>query len=95
VSQRKRLRILIVDDHDLLRMSLSIFFETQEDMLVVGEASDGQQAVQLASQLRPDVIIMDRKMPHLDGVTATHRIKQAHPSIHILILMSDASEEQR
>jgi len=69
------IRILIVDDHQMVRQGLRTFLELQDDFQVVGEASDGQAAVDLVSQLAPDVVLMDLVMPRLDGIAATQRVK--------------------
>lgn len=70
----QKIRILLVDDHPLVRQGLRMFIELQEDMQVVGEASTGAQAVELAAHLQPDVILLDLVMPGMDGVEATRRI---------------------
>jgi two-component system, NarL family, response regulator LiaR len=95
MSDREHIRILIVDDHDLLRMGLIIFLEALEQLVVVGEAVNGLEAVQLALQLHPDVVLIDIRMPKLDGITATRRIKQANPRICVFILTNDEDDEQR
>ena len=82
------IRVLIVDDHEILRMGLAIFVETQDDFLLVGEAENGQQAVELCDQLQPDVVLMDIMMPVMDGITATQIIMQKHPEIAVLMLTS-------
>jgi DNA-binding NarL/FixJ family response regulator len=68
------IRVLIVDDHAVVRRGLRTFLELQDDIDVVGEAGDGAQAIRLAEELRPDVVLMDVRMPVLDGVEATKRI---------------------
>jgi DNA-binding NarL/FixJ family response regulator len=80
------LRIVIADDHDLLRMGLTIFIEYQESMVLVGEAQDGAEIVVVAAKTVPDVLLMDLNMPLLDGVSAIRQIKQANPSIQIIVL---------
>ena len=88
-----RTRILIADDHALVRMGLSTLLSTQPDMEVVAAAEDGESAVRLALQLRPDVIIMDYMMPALDGAAATERILKDLPQAKIIILTSYITAE--
>jgi len=82
----KKITILLVEDHVVVRESIRQFLEREEKLEVVGEAGDGEEAVQMASQLKPDVIIMDISMPKLNGIEATKRIKALQPSVAILIL---------
>lgn len=82
----KKITILLVEDHVVVRESIRQFLEREEKLEVVGEAGDGEEAVQMASQLKPDVIIMDISMPKLNGIEATKRIKALQPSATILIL---------
>jgi DNA-binding NarL/FixJ family response regulator len=79
-------KILLVDDHLVVRMGLSLMISRQGDMKLVGEAENGEQAVVLAGELQPDVIIMDLQMPIMDGATATQKILVENPSARILIL---------
>ena len=81
-----KIRILIADDHLIVRMGLSLLISRQKDMTLVGEAENGEAAVRLAAETRPDVIIMDIQMPILNGTAATRRILSAHPEARILIL---------
>ena len=83
-----KIRILIADDHSLMRVGLNALFSHQEDMTVIGEACDGLQAVQMAEELDPDVVVMDLKMPKLDGAEATRRILDVSPNAKIFILTS-------
>ena len=81
-----KIRILIVDDHQSFREVLKALFALQTDMEVVGEAQNGQEAIELSRKLRPDVILMDVKMPVMDGVEATRRILAETPDRKILAL---------
>ncbi len=79
-------RILIADDHPLLREALCQVLSKEQDMEVVGKASDGEEVVIMASQLKPDIVIMDIIMPKFDGIEASKKIKTTAPNIAILIL---------
>lgn len=82
------IRIMIVDDQDLVRRGLSLFFSAFDDLELVAEAANGQQAVQLCDEIKPDVILMDLMMPEMDGITATRIIRQKHPTIQVIALTS-------
>ncbi len=79
-------RILLVDDHQVLREGLRALLEKQEGMAVVGEAGDGRKALQLVRDLQPDIVIMDVNMPGLDGIDATRLIAHEHPNTRVLVL---------
>ena len=83
-----KLKILIVDDHAIVRDGLAAILKFQKDMTVVGEADDGQSAIQKARELRPDIILMDLMMPNMNGTDATAAIKRILPNAQILILTS-------
>jgi len=85
-------RILIVDDHALFRDGLKMLINHESDMEVVGEAENGQRAVAQAHELHPDIILMDIKMPVMDGVEATRRIVTEMPDIKILALSMYSSD---
>lgn len=80
------LRMLIADDHPLVRSGLRALLAAAEDMEVVGEAATGEEAVTLAASLQPDVIVMDLRMPGINGIEATRRLVQANPQIRILVV---------
>ena len=80
------LRILIADDHAILRQGLKLLIESQPDMQVVGEAADGKAALELAAEVTPDVVVMDISMPHMNGLTATRSLKQKQPHITVVAL---------
>ncbi len=82
----KKIRILLVDDHTLMRAGIRALLEKQNDMKVAGEAADGQEALQKVAKLRPDVVLMDIAMPGMDGTEATKQIKSQYPSVQILAL---------
>jgi two-component system response regulator NreC len=89
----QKIAILIADDHTLLRSGIRALLEDEPDMVVVGEANDGREAVRLASQLKPNVILMDIAMPLLNGLEATRQIKREHPEINVLVLTMYDHEE--
>jgi len=80
------MRILIADDHAIVRQGLKSLIESHGDMEVVGEAEDGQTAVRLAQELSPDVIVMDVTMPDMNGVEATRQVRQQNPNIKVVVL---------
>ena len=82
------IRVLLVDDHAVVRSGLSFFLSTTNDIEVVGEAADGEQALRLCAQLQPDVVLMDMVMPRMDGFTAMQQIRQRYPAIRVLALTS-------
>ncbi|HMF75364.1 MAG TPA: response regulator transcription factor [Bryobacteraceae bacterium] len=82
----RKLRIVLVDDHAMVRKGFSLILNQEPDMEVIAEAGTGPEAVRLAKELRPDVIIMDIAMPEMTGVEATRRIREANPASQILIL---------
>ena len=80
------IRVLVADDHPLFRDGLRVMLESVDDVEVLGEAATGEEAVALAISLRPDVVLMDVKMPGINGIEATRRVVQAHPEIQVLML---------
>jgi len=82
----QRIRILVCDDHPVVRSGLRGMIQSQPDLEVIAEADEGARAVALASRFQPDIVLMDLRMPGMDGVTATAAIKERHPGIHVLIL---------
>ena len=85
---KPKIRILIADDHKLMRMGLVSLFNVQKDMTVIGEAEDGEQAIRMASELRPDIVIMDLMMPKVNGADATAAILAENPKIGVVVLSS-------
>ncbi|MFI9210460.1 response regulator [Streptomyces sp. NPDC053253] len=80
------IRILVVDDQQLVRMGLRMLFEQAQDIEIQGEADNGAEAVRLAERLTPDVVLMDLRMPGMDGITATRRILAARPATRVVAL---------
>jgi two-component system response regulator NreC len=89
----QKISILIADDHTLLRNGIRALLEDEHDMVVVGDANDGREAVRLAALLKPNVILMDIAMPLLNGLEATRQIKREHPEINVLVLTMYDHEE--
>jgi NarL family two-component system response regulator LiaR len=88
----KRIRVMLIDDHAVVRSGLSAFLLAYPDLELVGEAENGEEAITRAALLRPDVILMDLMMPGMDGVAATRAIRQKYPQIQIVALTSFKEE---
>jgi DNA-binding NarL/FixJ family response regulator len=88
------IRVLVVDDHQLVRAGLTVLLRTAPDLDVVGQAADGEQALVLARDLQPDVVLMDLSMPVLDGVAATRRLLAERPGARVVVLTSFAETER-
>ncbi len=88
------IRVLLVDDHALVRAGLAALLDAAGDITVVGEAADGAQAVELALNTDPDVVLMDLSMPVLDGVAATRRLLAERPQVQVLVLTSFSDQDR-
>lgn len=93
MTVEKPIRVLIVDDHAMVRKGLAAFLLVKADLELAGEASNGEEALRLCEQLQPEVILMDLKMPKLDGVAATRAIKSRYPHIQVIALTSFQEKE--
>jgi two-component system, NarL family, response regulator LiaR len=89
----EKIRIVIADDHDVVREGTKSLLESESDMEVVGEASDGEEAIKLIEKLNPDVVILDISMPKLSGIEVTRQIKPRFPTIAVLILSAYDNDE--
>ncbi len=87
-------QVLIVEDHVIVRKGIRALLAETEDIRVIGEANDGIEAVRLADELKPDVILMDLLMPNMDGIEATRQITLKHPSIRVLVVTSFVGDEK-
>ena len=87
------IRVMLVDDHDVIRFGLKSFLDTQEHVKVVAEACNGKEALERAQEIKPDVILMDITMPVMDGLDATHHLKETCPDCHVLALTVHADKE--
>ena len=90
----QKTKILMIEDHKLLRVGLKSIFEDFEDLEIVGEGETGIEAVKLAKELKPDVILMDIGLPEMDGITATKKIKEFDPNVKIIMLTSHCDENE-
>ena len=89
-----RIRVLIVDDHAMVRRGMRDFLDLHPDLEVVGEAADGQAALEATDTLRPDVVVMDLMLPVLDGIAATAQLKARHPAVEVVAITSFIEEER-
>ncbi len=89
----ERISVLIVDDHSVVRQGVRAFLEAQPDLTIAGEAESGEQAIQLAQELIPDVVLMDLALPGIDGVEATRQIKRVSPRSQVIVLTSYYEDE--
>lgn len=89
----KKINILLADDHTVVRQGLRMLIDAEADMSVVGEAQDGRQTMQMARKLRPDVVVLDVAMPHLNGLEVTREMTRDLPNTRILVLSSYSDEE--
>ena len=87
-----KIRLVIVDDHPVVRDGLRGMLESQPDFEVVGEASDGEAAVRITNSLKPEIVLMDLRMPEMDGVTALREIKASNPQVQVLVLTTYDSD---
>lgn len=87
------IRVVVVDDHPAVRLGLADFLDAQDGLEIVGQAEDGAQAVQLSQSAAPDVVVMDIRMPRLDGIEATRQIKAARPKTGVLLLTAYEEDE--
>lgn len=88
----KKLRILLADDHQIVRDGLRLLIDSQPNMRVVGEAANGMAVLRLARELKPDVVVMDLSMPELNGLQATERLKAEYPELKVVALTAHEDE---
>lgn len=93
-SEPATLRVLIVEDDPMMQLGLEQSLEDHPNLTIVGQASDGYMAVEAATKLKPDVIVMDIGLPRMDGIAATQQIKQVLPDVHVVMLTSHTSETE-
>lgn len=90
----KPIKVLLVDDHEIVRKGVAALLETEDDIQVVGEATNGREALDKVAELEPRVILMDLVMPEMDGVEATRTIRERHPEAQILVLTSFGGDDK-
>lgn len=89
----KKIRVLLAEDHTIVRQGISALLRSEPDMDVVGEASDGLEAVEMTKKILPDIVLMDISMKNLNGIEATHKIKKLFPHMKVLVLTMYDNEE--
>ena len=93
MTKSNRIRVMIVDDHDMVRRGLATFLRVKADLELVGEASNGQEALKVCERAQPDVILMDLMMPEMDGAAATRAIRKCWPQVQVIALTSFQEKE--
>ncbi len=93
MTEVKTIKVIIVDDHAMVRSGLGAFMMAFDDLELIGEASSGEEAIDICSQLYPDVVLMDLMMPGIGGVAAIGAIREKHPNIQVIALTSFAEQE--
>ena len=93
MSSNERIRVMIVDDHSILRVGLKQVLEQSDEFQVVGQAGDGEEAVRLAADVKPDVVVMDVMMPNKDGVEACQEIMESAPETRVVMLTASTGED--
>ncbi|MFW6069601.1 MAG: response regulator, partial [bacterium] len=93
MNEEARIRVMLVDDHAVVRSGLATFLMAYDDIELVGEAAGGEQALLLCEKHRPDVVLMDLVMPGMDGVTATQKLRERYPQVQVLALTSFREEK--
>ena len=86
-------RLIVVDDHDFVRDGIKLMLSAEQDIRVVGEAANGREALELCRRIRPDLVLMDVRMPRLDGLAAAQEIKQQFPEISVLVITMHENED--
>jgi NarL family two-component system response regulator LiaR len=94
MAEAEKIKVLIVDDHQVVRQGLRTFLELHDDIEVVGEAGDGVAAVEMVRQLKPDVVLMDLVMPRLDGIGATRQVKALDTDVKVIALTSFTEDDK-
>jgi two-component system, NarL family, response regulator LiaR len=89
----QKIRVVLVDDHDMVRRGLASYLSITPDIQLVGEASNGEEAVRICGEIQPDIVLMDIMMPKMDGIEATHIIRKKYPQIQIIALTSYQEKE--
>lgn len=93
MSEKDPIRVMLVDDHEMVRSGLALFLSAFDDLILVGQAANGEEALQLCDNVHPDVILMDLIMPEMDGVTAIRRVCAQNPNIQVIALTSFAERD--
>lgn len=92
--EETKIKVLLVDDHEMVRIGLAAVLGTEDDIEVVGEASSGQEGIRLALEYKPDVVLMDLVMEGMDGIETTRRLLQQHPDCKVIVLTSFIDDEK-